>query len=138
LSRTHAAAYSQPLITISRSSTTASVLSTLDEKIASISAQAALAKENKEKHDKAVQDILKDIVDKQSKDKGSRKGTMYSENSPMDIDEPVPESKGKGLFGRNKYVNPVYQSRKLPYVYFARSNQDSNAGKAPSRKRNRF
>ncbi|KAG9223453.1 hypothetical protein PLEOSDRAFT_1088284, partial [Pleurotus ostreatus PC15] len=73
-------------------STTAAVLTTLDEKLVSISSAAAAAKAEREGYDKELNGILKEIVEKQ-KDKnmanamGGQLGRRGTHDS-MDIDEP--------------------------------------------------
>lgn len=75
-----------------RHSTTAAVLTTLDEKLVSISSAAAAAKAEREGYDKELNGILKEIVEKQ-KDKnmasamGGQLGRRGTHDS-MDIDEP--------------------------------------------------
>ncbi|KAF9490292.1 hypothetical protein BDN71DRAFT_1400300 [Pleurotus eryngii] len=79
-------------------STTAAVLTTLDEKLVSISSAAAAAKAEREGYDKELNGILKEIVEKQ-KDKsmtsamGGQLGRRGTHDS-MDIDEPE-NAKGK-------------------------------------------
>lgn len=80
-----------------RHSTTSAVLSTLDEKLVSISSAAAAAKAEQEGYDKELNTTLKEIMEKQ-KDKnmsgmGGQLGRRGTHDS-MDIDEPE-NAKGK-------------------------------------------
>ncbi|KZT24656.1 hypothetical protein NEOLEDRAFT_1066949 [Neolentinus lepideus HHB14362 ss-1] len=85
-------------------STTASVLATLDNKLASLSSRAAAKAAEDEEYDKTVQTILKEVSDKQKESKAAGKkpplGMLERSNAAnvmdsMDVDEPVENFKGK-------------------------------------------
>ncbi|TFK47965.1 hypothetical protein OE88DRAFT_1664941 [Heliocybe sulcata] len=84
-------------------STTASVLATLDNKLASLSSRATARQIEDEEYDKAVQAVLKDVTDKQKEGKGAGRKpplAMLERSSAnladsMDVDEPVENYKGK-------------------------------------------
>lgn len=97
-----------PLTFACRAQTTSDVLATLDNKIQTIASQSAAVKLHRQDQEGVVQTVLKDILEKQQKDKGmgARKfgGTPYAENdirgmmrsnNAMDVDEPSENSKGK-------------------------------------------
>jgi len=81
-----------------RSSTTASALSTLDEKINDIAKEATIKKNRQIEYDNQLQTILKDILDRKEKQNSANRRTVFGErdNVPMDIDEsPLEFAKGK-------------------------------------------
>lgn len=81
-----------------RSSTTASALSALDEKINDIAKEANLRKNRQIEYENQLQTILKDILDRKEKQNSASRRTVFGDrdNIPMDIDEPPLESaKGK-------------------------------------------
>ncbi|THU78611.1 hypothetical protein K435DRAFT_737509 [Dendrothele bispora CBS 962.96] len=117
-------------------STTSAVLATLDEKIAAVANESAVAKVAAKEHEEIVQVILKDVAEKQKENKAgggsatgnssgtgssSRKAGMTTSSTTgvdremrMDVDEPTEPSKGK--------------NRKAPQADVVK----------PQRKRNRF
>jgi COP9 signalosome complex subunit 7 len=81
-----------------RSSTTASVLATLDEKINQIAKEANLDKVRQLEYDNQLQANLKEILDRKEKQNMTSRRTALGDrdNVPMDIDEPPLELvKGK-------------------------------------------
>ncbi|EPQ61237.1 hypothetical protein GLOTRDRAFT_135758 [Gloeophyllum trabeum ATCC 11539] len=83
-------------------STTASVLATLDNKLASLSSRTAAKQAEDEEYDKTVQNILKEVSEKQKENKAAGKkvlgmGSMQEKMAmdSMDVDEPVENIKGK-------------------------------------------
>ena len=90
-----------------RTSTTASALSTLDEKINDIAKEANIKKNRQIEYDSQLQTILKDILDRKEKQNSANRRTVFGErdNIPMDIDEsPLEFAKGKN----RKYVVSLY------------------------------
>jgi len=80
-----------------RSSTTASALSTLDEKINDIAKETNLRKNRQTEYESQLQTILKDILDRKEKQNLANRRTVFGDrdNMPMDIDEPPELTKGK-------------------------------------------
>ena len=83
-----------PSLTLSRATTTSSVLLTLDSKIEHIAAQTAAKRASQEEHDKALQSVLKEVTDRKDKG-GHRKGTIDRDNMLMDVDDVLEQAKGK-------------------------------------------
>lgn len=115
------------------------MLATLDNKISSITADAAAAKLNQQEHERILQANMKDVQDKQ-KDKNLGGGMVGRrapfaagdrENMSMDVDEPDSKGKNRKL---GSYLISIYAS---PYfVFISRASQEM----APKigRKRNKF
>lgn len=92
-----------------RASTTAAVLHSLDTQLNSLAQQSAANEAAAVEHEKSWQSTLKDIQDKQKKDKWRRplgpggnssiadamKGGGNTRDDPMDVDDVASESKGK-------------------------------------------
>ncbi|KAF7784845.1 hypothetical protein Agabi119p4_1010 [Agaricus bisporus var. burnettii] len=78
------------------SSTTASVLATLDVKINDITKETTWRKARQVEYDSHLQAQLKEIVDKKERQNASRRAQVDRDHAPMDIDEPPLElAKGK-------------------------------------------
>ncbi|KAL9715642.1 hypothetical protein Ac2012v2_000085 [Leucoagaricus gongylophorus] len=82
------------------SSTTASALATLDEKIGNIAKEANIKERRQTDHENQLQIILKDILDRKEKQSLANRHATATfsdrDNIPMDIDEPPLEfAKGK-------------------------------------------
>ncbi|KII86293.1 hypothetical protein PLICRDRAFT_43887 [Plicaturopsis crispa FD-325 SS-3] len=92
------------------SSTTSAVLSTLDEKIATIASETASRKATNERQEQALQTTLREVLEKQ-KDKGRRNPYSSMMNDSMDIDEPLLESNRK-MNRKAPQEPPAKQQRK--------------------------
>lgn len=90
----------------SRASTTAAVLHSLDTQLSSLAQQSAANDEAAIEHEKSWQATLKDIQEKQKKDKWRKppggnnsnadvKGGGNVKDDPMDVDDLAPEGKSK-------------------------------------------
>lgn len=95
------------------SSTTASVLATLDEKINDIAKEASYNKSRHAEYENQLQANLKDILDRKEKQNMVNRRTALGDrdNVPMDIDEPPLElAKGKNRKAPQE-VNPKIRKR---------------------------
>lgn len=132
-------------LTRSRAETTAAVLTTLDQKIDSISSEATAYKIHRSEQEKVVQQVLKEVMEKQKEKSGSMGGTVRRvlggipgfqsgerdrPRDAMDVDEPFEISKGKN---RKWVLDFVFN---IEIERFARA--EAAPGMKPVRKRNRF
>ncbi|TFY71403.1 hypothetical protein EVG20_g1619 [Dentipellis fragilis] len=92
-----------------RSQTTGSVLTTLDNKLSSLSSQSVALALAEEDHTRILTTNLKDILEKQKENKAAGKRGMAGgsafrkdRDDDMDVDDPAESSKGKN----RKYVVP--------------------------------
>ncbi|KAF8123704.1 hypothetical protein K438DRAFT_1950549 [Mycena galopus ATCC 62051] len=115
-------------------STTASVLSTLDAKLAAVAQQSASRKDHLAAHDVALQAALQAAAKEKGNSRGARGGLgmgIYGgnilHNDAMDVDEPGLMDRMMGRGGRDEQENIKGKGRK-----------PAPESSKPQRKRNRF